>query len=87
MERLVTRARHVLSEMSVVGAVQSAVHPVSHPASSCFRAVDHRGRLEGWQNITVADASVLTHVPHETPAASVTLEALRIARALGEELA
>ena len=86
MGRLVERARRVMADMGVSDHVESGVHPVSHPASSCWRAVDHRGRLHGWTNITVADASVLAHVPHETPAASVTIEALRIAQALGEDL-
>lgn len=59
---------------------------VSHAASSCASAVDSRGRLTGVGGVTVADASVLPRVPPETPAAAVTMEALRIASALGEEL-
>lgn len=86
MGRLLVRARRVISDMGVESVEESGVHPVSHPTSSCSRAVNANGRLTGWSNITVADASVLPGVPHETPAASVTIEALRIARVLGEEL-
>lgn len=86
MDRLVGRAGEVLREMGVDRVVTSGVHPVSHATSSCAGAVDGRGRVEGLENVTIADASVLPHVPHETPAASVTIEALRIARLLGEEL-
>lgn len=59
---------------------------VSHATSSCASAVDSRGRVVGVQGVTIADASVLAQVPPETPAAAVTMEALRIATALGEEL-
>ena len=86
MERLVARARDVLRGMGTERVEMSGVHPVSHATSSCAGAVDARGRVEGLENVTIADASVLPHVPHETPAASVTIEALRIARLLGEEL-
>ncbi len=59
---------------------------VSHATSSCATAVDSRGRLTGAEGVSIADASVLAGVPPETPAAAVTMEALRIATALGEEL-
>jgi choline dehydrogenase-like flavoprotein len=59
---------------------------VSHASSSCASAVDRRGRLTGVEGVTLADASVLASVPPETPAAAVTMEALRIATRLGEEL-
>jgi choline dehydrogenase-like flavoprotein len=59
---------------------------VSHAASSCAMAVDESGRLVGTEGVTLADASVLAAVPPETPAAAVTMEALRIASTLGEEL-
>lgn len=59
---------------------------VSHAASSCATAVDSRGRLTGVDGVSIADASVLPKVPPETPAAAVTMEALRIATVLGEEL-
>jgi choline dehydrogenase-like flavoprotein len=59
---------------------------VSHATSSCASAVDRRGRLLGVDGVTLADASVLASVPPETPAAAVTMEALRIATGLGEEL-
>ena len=87
MKLLVQRATDVLDGMGVRDFVRSGVHPVSHPTSSCARIVDARGRVDGCANVTIADASVLAHVPRETPAASVTIEALRIARLLGEELA
>ncbi|MGA0863795.1 MAG: GMC family oxidoreductase N-terminal domain-containing protein, partial [Ilumatobacteraceae bacterium] len=59
---------------------------VSHACSSCASAVDRCGRLIGVEGVTLADASVLVSVPPETPAAAVTMEALRIATGLGEEL-
>lgn len=59
---------------------------VSHAAASCATAVDSRGRLTGVEGVTIADASVLPQAPPETPAAAVTMEALRIATVLGEEL-
>ena len=62
------------------------VHAVSHATSSCASAVLPGGLLAGTGNVTVADASVLLGVPHETPAASVTIMARRIAAALGEDL-
>lgn len=62
------------------------VHAVSHATSSCAAAVLPGGLLAGTGNVTVADASVLPGVPHETPAASVTIMARRIAAALGEDL-
>ena len=59
---------------------------VSHAASSCSGSVDDRGRLLGVAGVRIADASVLRCVPPVTPAAPVTMEALRIATAMGEEL-
>lgn len=59
---------------------------VSHAASSCGQAIDGHGRLRGLSNVTIADASALSVVPPETPAASVTMEALRISRLLAEGL-
>lgn len=59
---------------------------VSHAASSCARSVDGDGCLRGVSGIWLADASVLPGVPPVTPAAPVTMEALRIATAIGEEL-
>lgn len=60
---------------------------VSHATSSCSLAVDvHTGALRGMGNITIADSSVLPAVPACTPAASVTIEARRIAEVLGEYL-
>lgn len=59
---------------------------VSHATSSCASSVDGAGRLLGVGGVRVADASVLAGVPSVTPAAPVTMEALRIATAMGEEL-
>lgn len=59
---------------------------VSHAAASCSQAIDDRGKLVGLSNVYIADASALPGVPSETPAASVTMEATRIARLLAEEL-
>lgn len=66
--------------------VRRSLSPVSHVAGSLHRCVDAQGRLVGVNGVVVADASVLPGVPRETPAAPVTMGALRIARALGEEL-
>lgn len=62
------------------------VQGVSHATSSCAGAVDDVGRIRGLENCWVADASVLPSVPTCTPAAPVTMEALRIARHIGESL-
>ena len=62
------------------------VQGVSHATSSCAEAVDEFGRVRGLVNCWVADASVLPSVPTCTPAAPVTMEALRIARHIGESL-
>jgi choline dehydrogenase-like flavoprotein len=66
--------------------LRQSVRGVSHAASSCAQAVDSSGRVLGLENCWIADASVLAHVPTETPAAPVTMEALRIARTIGESL-
>lgn len=66
--------------------LRRSVRGVSHAASSCAQAVDSVGRVLGLDNCWIADASVLAHVPTETPAAPVTMEALRIARNIGESL-
>lgn len=66
--------------------VRLHVDVLSHATSSMSRAVGGDGQLHGFDGITVADASVLPNVPSETPAAPVTMEALRIARILGKEL-
>ena len=62
------------------------VDVLAHSSSSCFAAVDQNGSLEGFAGISLADASILPNVPHDTPAAPVTMEALRVARILGKEL-
>ncbi|MEY4365451.1 MAG: hypothetical protein RLZZ305_795 [Actinomycetota bacterium] len=87
MERLTGTAEKVLARAGLTVREVSDPHPVSHPTSSCASVVDGRGMLHSLTNVTVADASVLPGVPPETPAASVTISALRIARLLGEELA
>ena len=66
--------------------LQQSVNGVSHASSSCAQAVNSLGQLVGIENSWVADASVLPRVPMETPAAPVTMEALRIARNIGETL-
>ena len=86
MALLVAAAREILDRSGLRTLQESPVHPVSHATSSCSGAVADDGTLVGYGNITIADASVLPFVPHETPAASVTIEALRIARHLGEGL-
>lgn len=86
MTRLVEECSAVVARAGLEVREVSGVHPVSHPAASCGGAVDTNGRLHGAGNVTVADASVLPAVPQETPAASVTIVARRIALALGEEL-
>ena len=87
MARLTATTEKVLMRAGLAVREVSGPHPVSHPTSSCASVVDGRGRLHALSNVTVADASVLPAVPPETPAASVTISALRIARLLGEELA
>lgn len=67
--------------------VMKHVDVLSHATSSCSSSVDKNGRLQGFEGVAVADASILPSVPNCTPAAPVTMEALRIARILGEELA
>jgi choline dehydrogenase-like flavoprotein len=64
--------------------VSQAVRGVSHAASSCAQAVDSLGRVLGLENCWIADSSVLAGIPTVTPAAPVTMEALRIARNIGE---
>jgi choline dehydrogenase-like flavoprotein len=66
--------------------VSQAVRGVSHAASSCAQAVDSSGRVLGLGNCWIADASVLPSIPTVTPAAPVTMEALRIARNIGESM-
>jgi choline dehydrogenase-like flavoprotein len=63
------------------------VAPVCHVSSSLSTCVDETGRLRGVSGVVVADASILSAVPHETPAAAVTMEARSISRLLGEALA
>lgn len=62
------------------------VDVLAHATSSCAQSVDGRGALRGFEGVTVADASILSTIPNCTPAAPVTIEALRIARILGEEM-
>jgi choline dehydrogenase-like flavoprotein len=66
--------------------VFEAVKGVSHATSSCAQAVDSLGRVMGLENCWIADASVLASIPTVTPAAPVTMEALRIARNIGESM-
>ena len=75
-----------MSNMELDHWITNEVTPVSHASGSLSRSIDSLGRLTGVRGIVVADASVLPHVPHETPAATVTMEARRIGRLLGEDL-
>ena len=59
---------------------------ISHATSSCSEAINEAGSLRGLSNVTIADASALPGVPSNTPAASVTMEALRISRLMAEGL-
>lgn len=80
----------VLAEMSDQDLdrwIAGEVSLVSHASCSMSRSIDSDGSVLGIRGLIVADASVLSHVPHETPAAAVTMEARRIARLLGENLA
>lgn len=74
------------SDQQLAQWLRGAVQYVSHATSSCVSAVDAMGRVKGIDNCWVADASVLESVPPCTPAAPVTMEALRIARNIGESL-
>lgn len=87
-DRVGTRAKDIvaMSDAEMAEWMKGALAPVSHVSASLSRCVDSAGRINGVSGLVVADASVLPRVPHETPAAPVTMEALRIARALGEEL-
>lgn len=82
-----------LSEILVGTREVLAVHPnhevtpVSHPCCSCSTVLDDEGRLHGIGGVWVADASALKSIPHCTPAAPVTMEALRIARNIAKEIA
>lgn len=62
------------------------VEVASHATSSCAGAVDPHGRLQGFERVWVADASVLGAAPACTPAAPVTMEARRIAHRIHESL-
>ena len=83
-----TGLEHVLhmTDQELATWMRSSLAPVSHVSSSLSSVVDPAGRIPGTMGLVVADASVLAHVPHQTPAAPVTMEALRIARVLGELL-
>lgn len=76
-----------MPDSSLDAWINSEVQPVSHVSSSLSSAVDGQGNLNGVSGLVVADASVLPHVPHQTPAAAVTMEARRIGQLLGEKLA
>lgn len=76
-----------LSDIQLDEWIQRHVTPLSHAASSCSAVIDESGRVLGVTGLFVADASALAQVPSCTPAAPVTLEALRIAEILREEFA
>ena len=76
-----------MSDQELDQWITDEVSLVSHASCSMSRSIDSDGGVIGVRGLTVADASVLPHVPHETPAAAVTMEARRIGRLLGENLA
>lgn len=76
-----------MSSNQLLEWLPTALTPVSHVSGSMRYAVDSRGRVHGMSGVRVVDASVLTGVPSETTAAPVAVESMRLARALGEELA
>jgi choline dehydrogenase-like flavoprotein len=59
---------------------------VSHAASSCHDIVDTDGKVRGVGNLYIADSSILHSVPPCSPAGPVVVEAMRIARTIGETL-
>lgn len=59
---------------------------VSHAASSCHEIVDSDGKVRGIGNLYIADSSILHSVPPCSPAGPVVIEAMRIARTIGETL-
>ena len=59
---------------------------VSHAASSCHEIVDSDGKVRGIGNLYIADSSILHSVPSCSPAGPVVVEAMRIARTIGESL-
>ncbi len=94
-ELALSKARAIATELSIelancagvtTSTVDPGVYPLSHVSSSCIDVVDNDGRVNGVSNLWVADASVLREVPHCTPAAPVTMEALRIAQMIVGEL-
>jgi len=66
--------------------VDEEVRPLSHVSSTCISITDGNGRVQHVDGLWVADASVLPQVPPCTPAAPVTMEALRIAQIITREL-
>ena len=74
-------------DSDVSGWLLQNVQPLAHPTSSCARVVDSTGKVKGLSGLWVADASVLPTSPTCTPAAPVTMEALRIAQNIAGELA
>lgn len=62
------------------------VKPLAHPTSSCSHVVDGGGKVKGVDGLWIADASVLPTSPTCTPAAPVTMEALRIAHNIAGEM-
>jgi choline dehydrogenase-like flavoprotein len=59
---------------------------VSHATSSCHEIVDSDGKVRGVGNLYIADSSILHSVPPSSPAGPVVVEAMRIARTIGETL-
>lgn len=75
-----------MSDSDLVAWIRGSLQPVSHASGSCRHAVGQNGELKGVPGVWLADASILPGVPSCTPAAPVTMGALRVARALGKEL-
>lgn len=67
-------------------AITSYAHPVGTckmgPAGDRAAVVDHRGRVRGLENVTVADASIVPTIPRANTNLTVMLVAMRVAGTL-----
>lgn len=91
MERAVAIAHEFAESLRATEGIAEVVEnqqivPLSHVAATCAQITDGDGRVHGAKGVWVADASVLRQVPTCTPAAPVTMEALRIARTIAGKL-
>jgi choline dehydrogenase-like flavoprotein len=73
-------------DSDISGWLLHNVTPLAHPTSSCCHLVDGDGRVKGVDRLWLADASVLRSSPTCTPAAPVTMEAIRIAQTIAGEM-